>query len=197
MRGEETEALGLFELPLAPRLEAGALVILPGTHSKHLVIADREIRDFQTFMTGELFEVVANHSILRYSVAAAGEAPAAVDRSRLDDFRSGVEHARRLPLAAALFRVRTRQLLERATPEANRAFLSGLLIGAELAYLAADADEDRAIVLAAAGMLGAVYREGLDALGLTSRTLVVPAADVERLSALGQVRCLRRISEER
>ena len=149
MRGEETEALGVFELPLATRSEERMLLIMPGTHSKHLAIAERAIRDFRTFMTGELFDVVSAHTILRYSVAPLGETVALLNPDHLTAFRAGVEHARRLPLAAALFRVRTRQLLDQAAPETNRAFLSGTLIGAELAHLAGQRQADETIVLAA------------------------------------------------
>ena len=190
MRGEETQALGIFELPLAAKLASAAILIMPGTHSKHLTIADREIRDFRTFMTGELFEAISAHTILRYSLAPPDDEQADRDAAA---FRAGVDEARRFPLSAALFRVRTRQLLDHESPPANRAFLSGVLIGAELAYLTTASRPDQTIVLAASGPLALWYREGLDALQLTSRAVIVPPADVDRLSALGQAVLLRRI----
>ena len=168
---------------------------MPGTHSKHLAIAERAIRDFRTFMTGELFDVVSAHTILRYSVAPLGETVALLNPDHLTAFRAGVEHARRLPLAAALFRVRTRQLLDQAAPETNRAFLSGTLIGAELAHLAGQRQADETIVLAAGRALAPLYRQGIESLGLDSRALFVAPADVDRLSALGQARLLRRLGE--
>ncbi len=59
LRGEETQALGLFQLSRFDEFKSRAVVIIPGTHSKHLSIDDGRVNDFQTFMTGELFEVLA------------------------------------------------------------------------------------------------------------------------------------------
>lgn len=85
---------------------------------------------FQTFMTGELFAVTAGHTVLARSVAAR----APFDRR---SFAAGVEAAQELPLAAALFQVRGRSVLQGLSPAANRSFLSGVCIGAELAGLPA------------------------------------------------------------
>ena len=126
MRGEETEAIGLFLLLRSH--PAQATLILPGTHSKHLTIADGAITDIQTFMTGELFEVLAKHSVLRASL----EPSAQVDHVA---FKSGLDRVRSHGLPSSLFQTRTRQVLGRNSPESNASFLSGLLIGAELASL--------------------------------------------------------------
>ena len=77
-------------------------------------------------------------------------------------------------------------------PAANREFLSGVLIGGELAYLA-EADRDAPIVLAAAAGLAAPYQAAIAALGLAPRTVIIPPDDVARLSALGQALLLQRI----
>jgi 2-dehydro-3-deoxygalactonokinase len=192
LRGEETEALGLFQLPLGAPLAERSIVVFPGTHSKHLRIVDGAMVDFQTFMTGELFEVLARHSLLRYSVGPeAGENSPRAEES--PSFVEGVRLAGELPLAAALFRVRTRQVLDGRTAEENRALLSGVLIGAELAYLAAAADRGTPVVLAAATGLSAPYEAAVSALGLAPRTVVIPPDDVARLSALGQALLLRHI----
>ena len=49
-------------------LRKRSLLILPGTQSKHIQIENQSVIDFRTFMTGELFEVLGRHSILRASV---------------------------------------------------------------------------------------------------------------------------------
>ena len=135
MRGEETQAVGLFQLPQAQPFADRAIVVLPGTHSKHLMIENRRVVDFQTFMTGELFDVIGRHSVLRHSIGSRFLDTDELSGEQLASFRSGVVEASRRPLPAALFRVRTRDVLEEAAPIANRAFLSGLLIGSELTHL--------------------------------------------------------------
>ena len=198
MRGEETEALGLFQLQSARALIERAIAILPGTHSKHLRVEAGRVVDFRTFMTGELLEVIARYSILRHSIG--GDDLTAADLSAMSltghervGFLAGVEHAGRLPLSAALFRVRTRQVLDGADVRAGRAMLSGILIGSELAYLAGDEAENTPIVLGAGPTLAPFYTAALECLGLTPRLTVIAAADVERLSALGQACLARRL----
>ncbi len=71
MRGEETEIIGLMAGPSLAAMRERALLILPGTHSKHVWIDDQSVVDFRTFMTGELFEVLGRHSLLRASVDMA------------------------------------------------------------------------------------------------------------------------------
>jgi len=58
MRGEETEAIGLMADAGLSSLGQRSLLILPGTHSKHIWIEDQRIVNFRTFMTGELFDVL-------------------------------------------------------------------------------------------------------------------------------------------
>ena len=68
IRGEETQIVGLIDR------EPGfaGIAILPGTHSKWARIDDGAIADFQTFLTGEMFELLSQHSFLRHSVAEGG-----------------------------------------------------------------------------------------------------------------------------
>ena len=65
MRGEETQLLGVTEPGFT------GLVCIPGTHSKWIRIEDGRIVEFSTYMTGELFSVIAQHSILAHAVEAA------------------------------------------------------------------------------------------------------------------------------
>ena len=123
MRGEETEMAGLLH---EARDDAkSALLVLPGTHSKHLRIENGVLQEIATYMTGELYEVLMRHSVLAASVSGSG----AFDEN---GFGQGVEHARHSGLAANLFLTRTRQVLGGRPPAENASFLSGLLIGAEL-----------------------------------------------------------------
>ncbi len=123
MRGEEVQIAGF----LKAEPEFDGVLCLPGTHSKWVRISAGEAVSFQTFMTGELFALLAESSVLRHSVAAEGwDEPAFL--AAVDDALSRPER-----LAARLFTLRAEGLLTGLAPELARARLSGLLIGAELA----------------------------------------------------------------
>jgi 2-dehydro-3-deoxygalactonokinase len=66
-RGEETQLIGLIKL-LKMDTDSEAIFILPGTHSKHLRIKEGKLIDIQTFMTGELYHILTQNSILKDSV---------------------------------------------------------------------------------------------------------------------------------
>lgn len=92
MRGEETQVVGALTLFLQMRREA--VFVLPGTHSKWIRIEDGCILECQTFMTGELFAVLRQHSILgRFADTGEPEGVAAEEADNA--FDTGVEVARR------------------------------------------------------------------------------------------------------
>lgn len=120
MRGEETQIAGSVG-------DGSATVVLPGTHSKWVRVENGRIADFATFMTGELFDVLARHSILGRLFMEDGD-------SSEDGFQRGVLAARdgAEGLSSALFSVRTLGLFGDIPADALRDYLSGLLIGHEL-----------------------------------------------------------------
>ncbi|MGH7995803.1 MAG: 2-dehydro-3-deoxygalactonokinase [Opitutaceae bacterium] len=130
MRGEETQLIGAFGS--VARLPARRVIVLPGTHSKHVVVERGQAVAFETYMTGELFDLLSRGSVLASSLAPAGTVDGTAVRR---PFLEGVLAGRRENLLHAAFRVRARALLDRAAPAANRSFLSGVLIGAELRSL--------------------------------------------------------------
>lgn len=127
MRGEETQIAGL----LARQNDFQGLAILPGTHCKWVAVRDEKVMRFQTFLTGELYSLLATASILRHSVSAH-EADIPADHpaflTGFDDVVSG-----RVPLVSALFQIRTQDVLNGAQKDDSAARLSGLMIGAEFA----------------------------------------------------------------
>jgi 2-dehydro-3-deoxygalactonokinase len=121
MRGEETQLLGA----VAPD-EAGVLAVLPGTHSKWARVEHGRIVDFTTFMTGEIYAVLIDHSMLG---RLAGHEPGRFSR---DAFTQGV--ARGLDegeLSHDLFGARTLSLTGALASDDVADWLSGLLIGRE------------------------------------------------------------------
>lgn len=123
MRGEETQALGL-EIRGAKEL----VVLMPGTHSKHLLLSESAIVACKTVMTGELFSLLSNHSILKNSLLG-GEAFDEVA------FEKGLQQSTQNPISANLFAVRSGDLLGLRSKSSNMDYLSGLLIGAECQML--------------------------------------------------------------
>ena len=118
MRGEEVQLLG------AGIIEG--IVVLPGTHSKWARMEGGAIAGFRTFMTGELYALLTRHSFLAQSIEGDASDPAA--------FAKGVDRALADPaISALLFTVRTEGLFDEIAPTALADYLSGLLIGAEIA----------------------------------------------------------------
>lgn len=165
MRGEETEIIGLMSEPPLAALGRRALLILPGTHSKHVWIEEHAVIDFRTFMTGELFEVLGKQSLLRASVeVGAGRGDRSPDATERAAFEEGVLWVKEHGLAGGLFRVRTRAVLDHHPLAENTWFFSGILIGAELEQMAGAAASGP-VILAAAGNVSELYRLGLETAG--------------------------------
>jgi 2-dehydro-3-deoxygalactonokinase len=121
MRGEETQIAGALD---ALRGGSGVLC-LPGTHSKWVEVDAGNIVRFATFMTGEVYGVLRQHSILGRLMEGdaqdEGAFAAGLARGRND---GGLLHQ--------LFAVRTEGLFGMTAPAALPSFLSGLLIGHEV-----------------------------------------------------------------
>lgn len=126
MRGEETQIVGA--LALHPGLADEAVLVLPGTHSKWARVRGGRVTGFATHMTGELFALLRQHSVLNRLMPADGSSPAAPEA-----FLRGVEAAREPGgLAHQLFAVRTLGLFKQLSAEQLPDYLSGLLIGHEI-----------------------------------------------------------------
>jgi 2-dehydro-3-deoxygalactonokinase len=126
MRGEETQLLGL----LALRPGYSGTAILPGTHSKWVEIEDGRITRFSTAMTGELYEVLSQHSVLRHSFAAGAIDGPEIEDGIAEGMRAGLESP---GLATSLvFRTRAAALLSGKGADWCSGYLSGLLVGVEI-----------------------------------------------------------------
>ncbi|KVE27942.1 2-dehydro-3-deoxygalactonokinase [Burkholderia singularis] len=132
MRGEETQIVGaLAAEPSLALARPGALIGLPGTHAKWAWVCDGRIEWFRTYMTGELYTALREHTILGRTMQPS-------DAADWDAFGRGVHTARGRRdegLLATLFSTRTLGLTGRLTPRAQGDYLSGLLIGHELSAL--------------------------------------------------------------
>ncbi len=122
MRGEETQIAGF----LSGRKNWDGVICLPGTHTKWVQVSADEVVSFRTFMTGEMFSLLSEQSVLRHSVSDGWDQDAFAEATA--DTLSKPEQ-----MAARLFGLRASDLLNADDPGAARARLSGYLIGAELA----------------------------------------------------------------
>jgi 2-dehydro-3-deoxygalactonokinase len=125
IRGEETKVLGW--LALDARRQAGEHVLcLPGTHGKWALVRDGRIAHFMTCMTGELFALLSERSVLKPG------APPSDPASFEEGLRFGAADG---PLASRLFTVRARMVGQGLEGGKAASYLSGLLIGDEAARL--------------------------------------------------------------
>lgn len=177
MRGEETELFGALD-----DISDDALLVMPGTHSKWVLARAGRIVDFATYMTGEMYAVMLQHSILgRFNQPGGEPGEAALLR--------GVEHGLRAgAIAHDFFAARTLVLSGELAPADVADFLSGLLIGREVRDGRQWA-RDRGDTLSSVGVAGA------DALaGRYVRALMhagIAARPIPRAAARGLYRIAR------
>ena len=169
MRGEEVQALGAVAAGLAP---PDALLCLPGTHCKWVEVGSGRLGHFTSAMTGELFALLRDHSLLGPQLAS-DIAPGAA-------FLEGVAESG-ADLLARLFGVRAASLLGRRGDEESAAYASGLLIGADVR---ARGVAGREIYLLAAPALGALYGAAIKALGGRAIALDARAAFLAGIAAI-------------
>lgn len=158
MRGEETQVFGALE-----HLGLGdATLVLPGTHSKWVRVADGRIVALATHMTGECYALLRRQSILARTLPPDDDAwvPEAFDH--------GVAQAQQPGgLLHHLFSVRTLALFERQGPAEGASRLSGLLIGEELRAAAPAAGS--AVVVVGSAALAMRYQRALAGCGVAAQ----------------------------
>jgi 2-dehydro-3-deoxygalactonokinase len=122
MRGEEVQLLGAVAAGL---VDPEGLVCHPGTHNKWATLRSGRISDFRTVMTGELFSLLKEHSILADLLKGTVEPN--------DIFKGAAGHAIfNEALPAELFEIRARVLLGQSKKEDAACYTSGLLIGTDV-----------------------------------------------------------------
>jgi 2-dehydro-3-deoxygalactonokinase len=159
IRGEEVQVFGAIDL----LQQRDGVFVLPGTHSKWVRVADARVQSFATFMSGEVYALLRQHSILGRMMPA--------DDGALDEdaFTRGVRYARQTGgLLRSAFSARTLALFDRLPAPALASYLSGLVIGEELR---AGTDAAREVVLIGAPALTQRYALALRTLGRDSRSL--------------------------
>ena len=157
MRGEETQAMGA-----AAKVGSDALLVMPGTHSKWARLRGGRLVSFRTMMTGELFALLRQHSILGRGQA---EAPPATAPDRDAAFTSGVLAAHAEGAFARLFSTRALALTGGLSPGCVPDYLSGLLIGEELRLAASELAAAARIAITGDAVLCERYARAFAAIG--------------------------------
>jgi len=163
MRGEETQLFGL---------DGGFdRVVAPGTHSKWARLEHGRITDFSTSMTGEMFAALGVSA--SFLGGTAGASPEAFEAG----VQTGLEDG---PLGEALFSARVAMLAGRLPVKGMQDYLSGVLIGAEIAGEARKGLSGRIAILGAPA-LAERYRVALAMAGAED----VVVADADAATATG------------
>lgn len=168
IRGEELQIFGVCNQ------DEDALVVLPGTHSKWVVVEDGYITGFQTVMTGEVFDLLMKQSLIGFIADGTDYQEGA--------FRKGLETgADQRPEAgttlAKIFSARSKVLLDQHEPKDVASYLSGILIGSEISTgMACTSDRTVPMYIIGNKTLCARYSEGFQFLGHASFKVVDDAA---------------------
>jgi len=150
MRGEETQLLGLGR---------DGLVCLPGTHSKWAVVEGGRVVRFATSLTGELRALLLGRGLI------AAVADSDVDHDDLDAFDAGLRVVGiQGGVLHHLFAARSRVLQGVMPATATASWLSGLLVGHEVAAMT-DAFGERPVTVVGAGALTKRYLRAIGARG--------------------------------
>jgi 2-dehydro-3-deoxygalactonokinase len=177
MRGEETQVLGALQLG-AP----GGWFLLPGTHSKWVLVEDGKITDLVTFMTGELFSLMSQHGTLASIMSEQRSVP--------DAFAAGVRASRHGGFTHTAFCCRALVVTDQMPAQHTSSYLSGLLIGTELHEVLKKAGDDMRVPVQVIGShsLSARYLSALELVGMQARAWQPDSVYVAALKALFDIK---------
>jgi 2-dehydro-3-deoxygalactonokinase len=174
MRGEEVQIFGALATDVGGR----QVFCLPGTHSKWAAVEDGRVVWFATSMTGEIWSVMAEHSILGRLME--GEAS-----DDMDAFRRGVTLSGESGgLLNHLFAVRAEGLFGAIPATGLRAYLSGILIGHEVRAMIGIAALAGPVTLIGRPDVTALYADAIAVVGQTTTTVTAEDATLKGLTLI-------------
>jgi 2-dehydro-3-deoxygalactonokinase len=171
MRGEETQVLGASR-------GGSETFVTPGTHSKWIDVEDGIIHSFATYMTGEAYAVMRNHSILgKLMQGDAADEAAFLRGAKLGLDRPG-------GLLHTLFSVRTLGLFDQLRMDSLPSYLSGILIGSEIGHaIAAGRKPSQETAVLGAAVLGSRYVAAMKVAGISAQA-AAPTVAVQGLARI-------------
>ena len=164
MRGEEAQIFGALAID-QDLVRGRRLIVLPGTHNKWSLAEDGRVIAFRTVPTGELFALLRDQSTLGPKADAADPVEEAAG------FAEGLDRAGEGRLLTSLFATRSMRLRAGRSADWSLGYLSGLLIGCEIAEVRATLGEGSNILLIGDQRLSGRYARALEAQGLGTRML--------------------------
>ncbi|GAA5220251.1 2-dehydro-3-deoxygalactonokinase [Membranihabitans marinus] len=181
MRGEEVQALGLCQYMTTD--QKNGVTILPGSHSKHIFSSENQFESFKSYMTGELFDLLANQSILSNNVEYSPWS-----EKYKKSFLKGVALGMEGGLSANIFSIRANEIFGNIDKKANFHQLSGLLIGDELSYLS---KYPLNINIASDEPLLTMYKNAITFMNLLPKTTFFYGEKLQQAIILGQLNILK------
>ncbi|WP_417624285.1 2-dehydro-3-deoxygalactonokinase [Paremcibacter congregatus] len=150
MRGEETQILGAMQRHDVKN----GIFVLPGTHSKWSDIQDGHLTRFKTYMTGEMFNIIKEHSILHYSI---DDTVPTLNNAFFEGVTQAVNGS---SLLNQIFMVRATDVMALKPRNEQSSYLSGILIGQEIHH-ALTSYGGKPIYLIGSGSLATLYHGAL------------------------------------
>jgi 2-dehydro-3-deoxygalactonokinase len=163
MRGEETEIFGVAD-------SGARLIVLPGSHSKWAKVNGDRVVAFKTFVTGELFAALRDHTVAgAFARAAPAKSPGEAFALGVRRGAAAVACEGKSGVIGLLFGARSLPLTGGLAEDDAGEYLSGLLIGAEIGEARRFFPGEEPHV-AGAEALVARYLAAFEALGVSART---------------------------
>ena len=156
MRSEEVQVFGSLDLGVNH-------FVTPGTHSKWITTQGDQLLRYSTYVTGEVYTALKDHTILGRLMKPGPddeEAFAMGVRAALED-PAGFLHR--------IFSARSLGLFGELAPEAIASYLSGQVIGTEVAHAIRDNPKDAEYAVLASPGIGGRYVKAIEIAGLKVR----------------------------
>ena len=171
MRGEEVQVFGVLE-----KYPDAKKICLPGTHSKWVDVEESKLNAFSTWMTGDLFRSLSEHTIFKAQYSSTDFNEVA--------FLKGVHSAREAgPLMNSLFHLRTDYLFQNVDATEFHSYLSGFLIGSEIKEAAKGCSE---VYLCGSGKMNEYYEAALKVFGVKTLTITADEATILGIQAVSK-----------
>ncbi len=176
MRGEETQVFGF----LNQNKNFSGYIILPGTHSKWVEVNKGEVVGFRTFMTGELYQIIKQYSILSSLITD--------EIFNEKDFQDGLNNSITDSqfLTNYLFSLRATSLLMPETSRSISSYLSGLLVGLEIASFKDILMQKPEITIIGSTTLMEIYQKAVSTLDLYANCY-----NSEKATTAGLLACIK------
>ncbi|MGN6540403.1 MAG: 2-dehydro-3-deoxygalactonokinase [Ginsengibacter sp.] len=184
IRGEETQLLGCVKDN--EERSGDQLYIFPGTHSKHILVKGHQVIDFKTYMTGEIFGLLATKSVLGNSVKTGARQ---IRIKSKGSFEKGLNAAIDGNILNEAFRIRTNDLFKKISKEDNFYYLSGLMIGTEVKNVFGKNYEQ--ILVVSGPSTYSYYKMAFQILGMSDNIKIFSPSESERFVVKGQYKILK------